>query len=69
MINLKLNDLMNNVDILIKKAQYNDELELYNDTNIAVKTLVQSFPVNTEQQLIYESFLMKKLMWKMRKIF
>jgi len=43
---------MSNVDILIKKARYNDEPELNNDTNMAVKTLVQSFPVNTEQQLI-----------------
>lgn len=43
---------MSNVDILIKKARYTDEQELNDDTNTAVKTLIQSFPVITEQQLI-----------------
>ncbi|XP_070168831.1 uncharacterized protein [Polyergus mexicanus] len=52
LINLKLNELMSNVDILIKKARYTVEPELNDDTNTAVKTLIQSFPVITEQQLI-----------------
>lgn len=52
LINLKLNNLVSNVDILLRKARYNDEPELNDDTNTAVKTLIQSFPINTEQQLI-----------------
>ncbi|XP_011879840.1 PREDICTED: uncharacterized protein LOC105568628 [Vollenhovia emeryi] len=52
LIHLKLNDLMSNVDILIKKVRCTDEPQLYDDTNAAVKTLIQSFPVTTEQQLM-----------------
>ncbi|XP_029159535.1 uncharacterized protein LOC114946249 [Nylanderia fulva] len=52
LINLKLNDLMDNVNILVKKAQYADEPELNDDTNTAVMTLIQSFPVVTEQELM-----------------
>jgi len=52
LINLKLNDLMSNVNILVKKVRYADEPELNDDTNTAVKTLIQSFPVVTEQELM-----------------
>ncbi|GAB1862851.1 hypothetical protein CAJAP_03930 [Camponotus japonicus] len=52
LINLKLNYLISNVNILIKKARYTDEPELNDDTNAAVKTLIQSFPVLTKQQLM-----------------
>lgn len=38
--------------MLIKKTRCIDEPELNDDTNMAVKTLIQSFPVITEQQLM-----------------
>nr|XP_012217720.1 PREDICTED: uncharacterized protein LOC105669381 isoform X1 [Linepithema humile] len=52
LIHLKLNDLMRSIDMLIKKPRCIDEPELNDDTNMAVKTLIQSFPVITEQQLM-----------------
>lgn len=43
---------MNNVNIHVKKTRYADEPELNDDTNTAVKILIQSFPVVTEQKLM-----------------
>lgn len=43
---------MKNFDILLTKVRLNEVPELNDETNTAVKTLIQSFPINTEQQLI-----------------